>query len=191
MPTSPSAWPACMPRGSSARRRMPTDRRTSPDCSVRRARSFSSLSKYRLPARFGRGQDRSVIAYWRRRRRRFLELPRSGPSRAAGDPPAIHRQMHEQYDRCGWQSACRWPPQRPFPRNWPTASRKPGGRRGRGADLQRVVDPDLIEDRPAGRRHRIRRFNRQPIKTTCQQMMDRSAHEIQSRRDRFRYPARD
>jgi F-type H+-transporting ATPase subunit delta len=105
----------------------------------------------------------------------------------------IHRQTHEQYNRLRGRVRV----------DVTTATAVPEELAQRIAQslakivdgepvLQRIVDPDLIGGivvRVGDTVYDASVANQ--LKQLRQQMIDRSAHEIQSRRDRFRYPARD
>ena len=105
----------------------------------------------------------------------------------------ILRETHELYDRMRGRVRVRLTTATPVPDDM--ADRVAGGLRKLldGEPIhERAIDPDLIGgvvvhvgdtvyDGSIANRLKILR----------KQMIDRSAHEIQSRRDRFRYPARD
>lgn len=105
----------------------------------------------------------------------------------------IHRQTHEQYDRLRGRVRVQVATATPVPeelvqRITQSLVKVVGGE----PVLKRVVDPDLIGGivvRVGDTVYDASIANQ--LKQLRQQMMDRSAHEIQSRRDRFRYPARD
>ena len=103
----------------------------------------------------------------------------------------IHHQVHELYNRMQGRTRVRLTT--PVPINDALATQiaqELGTLLGTELLLDRAVDPDLIggaviqlgdtvyDDSIAAQLHRVR-----------QQILDRSAHEIQSRRDRFRHPA--
>jgi len=104
---------------------------------------------------------------------------------------AIHRQLHEQYDRL--RGRVRVELATPTPLDDALAGRIAEGLEGLlGAKpvLRRVTDPDLI----GGAVLRIGDTVYDgsvatQLQIVRQQMIDRSVHEIQARRDRFRYPA--
>jgi F-type H+-transporting ATPase subunit delta len=106
---------------------------------------------------------------------------------------AIHRQTHEQYDRLRGRVRVQVATATPVPEELAhRITQNLAGVVGGEPILQRVVDPDLIGGivlRVGDTVYDASIANQ--LKQLRQQMMDRSAHEIQSRRDRFRYPARD
>lgn len=105
----------------------------------------------------------------------------------------IHRQTHEQYNRLRGRVRVDVTTATPVPeelaqRIAQSLAKIVGGE----PVLQRTVDPDLIGGivvRVGDTVYDASVANQ--LKQLRQQMIDRSAHEIQSRRDRFRYPARD
>jgi F-type H+-transporting ATPase subunit delta len=104
---------------------------------------------------------------------------------------AIHRQAHELYDQMRGRVRVRVSTATPLATE---LARRVGDnlRRLLGVEpiLEQVVDPDLIGGvvvRVGDTVYDGSIANQ--LKNLRQQMMDRTAHEIQTRRDRFRYPA--
>jgi F-type H+-transporting ATPase subunit delta len=105
----------------------------------------------------------------------------------------ILRETHKLYDRMQGRVRVRLTTATPIPDEM--AERVAGGLRkllDGEPILERAADPDLIGGvvvRVGDTVYDGSIANR--LKTLRKQMIDRSAHEIQSRRDRFRYPAGD
>ncbi len=105
----------------------------------------------------------------------------------------VHRQVHERYDRLRGRVPVRLTTpvaiDDSLARNITENLRKMVG--GEPV-LERVVDPALIGGAVVQIGDTVYDGSiATQLKTVRQQMIDRSAHEIQSRRDRFRYPAGD
>lgn len=105
----------------------------------------------------------------------------------------IHRQTHEQYDRLRGRVRVQVATATPVPEELARRiTQSLASVVGGVPILERQVNPDLIGGivvRVGDTVYDASIANQ--LKQLRQQMMDRSAHEIQSRRDRFRYPARD
>jgi F-type H+-transporting ATPase subunit delta len=106
---------------------------------------------------------------------------------------SVHRKAHEVYDRMRGRVRVRLATATPVADA--LAARVADGLRGLldgEPVLERVTDPDLIGGAVVRVGDTV--FDgsiANQLKLLRKQMIDRSAHEIQSRRDRFRYPAGD
>ena len=104
---------------------------------------------------------------------------------------AIHCQTHVLYDKLRNRIPVRLTTATPLePRGGRTHRRKPASQARRRADLQQETDPSLIGGAVLRIGDTVYDGSvANQLQNLRQQMIDRSAHEIQSRRDRFRNPA--